>query len=169
MTQTFQQLLGQDETGIRGYMVSWGQITYSYAEYRKERVQFVAVISTVSVGDREPSEGEVNTMVGGEIYVPKIPSFKVTDLAKAISSVSKIKIIGIKPGEKIHETLCSVDESGNLYENKNHYTMYSTTIGPTKKLGKKVGVSLKPKSQINLVEDFLNKIDFNCIKLQYTT
>ena len=60
----------------------------------------------------------INTMVGGEIYVPKIPSFKVTDLAKAISSVSKIKIIGIKPGEKIHEELISIHESKNTIEFK---------------------------------------------------
>ena len=57
-------------------------------------------------------------MVGGEIFVPKIPSFKVMDLAKAISLNSKIKFIGIKPGEKLHEELISVHESMNTIEYK---------------------------------------------------
>ncbi len=69
----------------------------------------------------------INTMVGGEIYVPKIPSFKVTDLAKAISNVSKIKIIGIKPGEKIHEELISIHESKNTIEFKNHFVIVSNS------------------------------------------
>lgn len=49
--------------------------------------------------------------VGGEVFVPKIPSMKITDLAKAIEPKCKFKIIGIRPGEKIHETLISEDEA----------------------------------------------------------
>lgn len=48
---------------------------------------------------------------GGEIFVPQIPSMKLTDLAKAIEPKCKFKIIGIRPGEKVHETLVSEDES----------------------------------------------------------
>ena len=48
--------------------------------------------------------------VGGEIFVPKIPSMKIVDLAKAINPECKFKIIGIRPGEKLHETLISEDE-----------------------------------------------------------
>ena len=44
---------------------------------------------------------------GGEIFDPKIPNFKVTDLAKAIDNKCKIKIIGIRPGEKLHEEMIS--------------------------------------------------------------
>lgn len=47
---------------------------------------------------------------GGEIFIPEIPSMKVTDLAKAISPECEIKIIGIRPGEKVHESLISEDE-----------------------------------------------------------
>jgi len=47
---------------------------------------------------------------GGEIFVPKIPSMKITDLAKAIGPDCKQKIVGIRPGEKIHETLIGEDE-----------------------------------------------------------
>ena len=107
--------------------------------------------------------GCFSLLTRGEIFIPKMPSIYIKDLIKTISKDVKIKIVGIRPGEKIHETLCSVDESGNLYENKNHYTMYSTTIGPTKKLGKKVKPnfsyssghksSLDPKSVNKLIKN----------------
>lgn len=48
---------------------------------------------------------------GGEVFVPIIPSMKITDLVKAIDPKARLKIIGIRPGEKIHETLISEDES----------------------------------------------------------
>lgn len=50
---------------------------------------------------------------GGEIFVPKIPSMKITDLAMAIDSNFKFRTIGIRPGEKVHETLISEDEARN--------------------------------------------------------
>ena len=53
----------------------------------------------------------------GEIFIPKMPSILISDLIKALNPKAKIKIIGIRPGEKIHETLCSKDESNYLYEN----------------------------------------------------
>ncbi len=49
--------------------------------------------------------------IGSEIFIPKIPSYKITDLARAISPKSKIKIIGIRPGEKIHEEMISKNDS----------------------------------------------------------
>ena len=69
----------------------------------------------------------LNNMVGGEIFVPKIPSFKVIDLAKAISSTAKIKYIGIKPGEKLHEELISIHESKNTIAYKNYYVIASNS------------------------------------------
>ena len=62
-------------------------------------------------------------MKGGEIFVPKIPSYKILDLAKAISLKSKIKTIGIRPGEKIHEEMISSEESINAVEYKNFYVI----------------------------------------------
>ena len=64
-----------------------------------------------------------NDMKGGEIYVPKIPSIKITDLAKAMGPKLKQKIIGIRPGEKIHESLTSKDESSNVLMFKNYYVI----------------------------------------------
>ena len=60
-------------------------------------------------------------MIGGEIYVKKIPSMKVTDIAKAINNKAKLKVIGLRPGEKIHEQMISPDESSYTYEYKNYY------------------------------------------------
>ena len=62
--------------------------------------------------------------LGGEIVVPKIKSFKILDLAKAINPKAKIKIIGIRPGEKIHEDLITTSDSLNTYENKDYYIIY---------------------------------------------
>ena len=49
-------------------------------------------------------------MMGGELYVPKIPSMKITDLAKAISPESELKEIGLRPGEKMHEEMISIED-----------------------------------------------------------
>jgi len=61
---------------------------------------------------------------GGEIYVPKIPSFKVVDLAKAICPDCSFKIIGIRPGEKIHEVLITSEEARTTYEYHDHFIIY---------------------------------------------
>ncbi len=53
---------------------------------------------------------------GGEIFVPKIPSYKITDLAKAIGPNCKHQIIGIRPGEKIHEEMITKSDSLNTYD-----------------------------------------------------
>ena len=53
---------------------------------------------------------------GGEIFVPKIPSYRLTDLVNAISDNCKIKVIGTRPGEKIHEELISEHEREITYD-----------------------------------------------------
>jgi len=55
-------------------------------------------------------------MHGGEIFVPKIPSMKLTDLAEAIAPGCQVDMIGIRPGEKLHEVLVSEDEARNTLE-----------------------------------------------------
>jgi len=60
-------------------------------------------------------------MVGGEILVPKIPSFKIVDLTKAIDINKKILITGIRPGEKIHEEMITTSDALNTYEFKSYY------------------------------------------------
>ena len=60
-------------------------------------------------------------MIGGEIYVKKIPSIKVTDIAKVINPKAKHIITGIRPGEKLHEQMISEDDSASTYEYPNYY------------------------------------------------
>ena len=65
-------------------------------------------------------------MKGQEIFVPKIPSYKILDVVKAINPKPKIKIIGIRPGEKIHEEMISKNDSYSTLEFKNYYIIYPT-------------------------------------------
>jgi len=60
-------------------------------------------------------------MKGGEIFIPKIPSMKILDLAKSFSEKYSIKIIGIRPGEKLHEILCPKDSAHLTLEFKDYY------------------------------------------------
>ena len=60
-------------------------------------------------------------MEGGEIYVKKIPSMKVTDLAAAVAPKARIEIVGIRPGEKLHEQMISPEDSFYTYEYPEHY------------------------------------------------
>ena len=60
-------------------------------------------------------------MQGGEIYVKKIPSIQITEIAKAIAPKAKLKIIGKRPGEKLHEEMISNDDSYNTYEYSTYY------------------------------------------------
>lgn len=62
-------------------------------------------------------------MYGGEIFVPKIPSVKITDIAKAIGPEIKHKIVGIRPGEKLHEKMVPRDDSSRTVEFDDHYVI----------------------------------------------
>lgn len=65
----------------------------------------------------------ISNSFGGEIIIPKIPSIKIIDLAKIIAPKSKIKVIGVRPGEKIHEELISTHESRNCFNLKDKYVI----------------------------------------------
>ena len=60
-------------------------------------------------------------MIGGEIYVKKIPSMKITEIASAISPVARQEFIGIRPGEKIHEQMIGAEDAQNTFEYKDYY------------------------------------------------
>ncbi len=60
-------------------------------------------------------------IVGGEIYVKKIPSMKVTDLANAIAPKAKLEFVGIRPGEKLHEQMIGMEDSFYTYEYPEHF------------------------------------------------
>jgi nucleoside-diphosphate-sugar epimerase len=82
--------------------------------------------------------------LGGEIFVPKIPSYRITDLAKAIGPSCRHKVIGIRPGEKVHEEMITASDSLNTVDLGSYYAILNTGGGHTvaeylkKKKGKKV-------------------------------
>ena len=63
----------------------------------------------------------IEKMHGGEVFVPKIPSMKIVDLAKAIAPGTDLDVVGIRPGEKLHEVLISEDESRSTVEIEDMY------------------------------------------------
>ncbi len=65
-------------------------------------------------------------MQGGEIFVPKIPSMLITDLAEGIAPGMPTQIVGIRPGEKLHETMCPADDSHLTVEFADHYVIKPT-------------------------------------------
>ena len=84
-------------------------------------------------------------MKGGEIFVPKIPSIKVVDLAKAMAPKLNHKIIGIRPGEKLHEILCSKHEVNLILDFENYYL-----IQPS--------INFFNKNEINYSKNKLNEV-----------
>ncbi len=67
-----------------------------------------------------------NRMHGGEIFVPKIPSIKMTDLALSLAPELKQNIIGIRPGEKLHEVMCPLDDCFRTLEFEDHFVIKPT-------------------------------------------
>jgi UDP-N-acetylglucosamine 4,6-dehydratase len=72
-------------------------------------------------------------MQGGEIFVPKIPSIKIVDLASYMAPKLKQKIIGIRPGEKLHEIMCPADDSHLTYEFDDHFVISPTITFTTRR------------------------------------
>jgi UDP-N-acetylglucosamine 4,6-dehydratase/5-epimerase len=64
---------------------------------------------------------------GGEVYIPKMPSYKITDVARAIAPKAKLKIIGIRPGEKLHEEMITNSESYNTVDLGKYYVVLPTS------------------------------------------
>jgi UDP-N-acetylglucosamine 4,6-dehydratase (inverting) len=109
-------------------------------------------------------------MQGGEIYIKKIPSMRITDIAKAVSQDAKHKIIGIRPGEKIHEQMIGVEDAPHTYEYKDHYKILPaiydwSSDSRRNKGGVKVDVNFTYSSDKNhewmSVEDLKQWIDAN--------
>ena len=63
----------------------------------------------------------IRWMRGGEIFVPKIPSMRVMDLARAVAPECRMEIVGIRAGEKLHEVMIPGDEARNTFEYDTHY------------------------------------------------
>jgi len=94
-------------------------------------------------------------MSGGEIFIPKIPSMKITDMAKAIAPDLPFDIIGIRPGEKLHEIMCPADDSHLTLEFDDHYVITPTIVFSSKtndyevnKIGE-IGIKVKQGFEYN--------------------
>lgn len=70
----------------------------------------------------------IEKMHGGEVFVPKIPSMKIVDLKEAIAPEAKVNVIGIRPGEKLHEVLISEDEARSTVELEDMYVIQPPTL-----------------------------------------
>ena len=97
----------------------------------------------------------LNDMVGGEIYVKKIPSMKVVDIASAIAPNAKQEIVGIRPGEKLHEQMIGVEDAQYTYEYDKYYkilpAIHNWSMDPGRiNGGKKVVADFKYCSNNNL-------------------
>lgn len=79
---------------------------------------------------------------GGETFISKIPSFKITDLAEAMAPGMKMKEVGIREGEKLHEIMVTVEDAPHTYEYEKHFIIYPQMVWSEKKkvvpTGKKV-------------------------------
>ncbi len=94
----------------------------------------------------------IKNMKGGEIFVKKLPSMKVTDIADTIAPNIKQIIIGKRPGEKIHEQMISIDDADNTLEHQNHFIIipHRDNFGlNVKYTGKKVKKDFSYSSNIN--------------------
>lgn len=85
------------------------------------------------------SINSINKMKGGEIFVPKIPSMSLLDLANVIAPKAKKEVIGIRPGEKLHETLLTEDEARHSKEFDNYYVIESEQELPYESKRKLIG------------------------------
>lgn len=91
-------------------------------------------------------------MVGGEIFVPKIPSTSIVDLARAIAPECRTEIVGIRPGEKLHEALIPADDARHTLEFDDHYVIEPMTAAID---------SLRARGGRTLPEDFQYSSDRN--------
>ena len=114
----------------------------------------------------------LSDMHGGEIYTKKIPSMLLTDIAKAIDSEANFEIIGIRPGEKIHEQMISIDDAPYTYEYEDYYKIIPATYTQSQKnestkLGEIVDSNFIYSSENNI--DWMSIDDLKAqIKLMYS-
>lgn len=115
-----------------------------------------------------------NDMVGGEIYVKKIPSMKVTDLARVLAPEAKQKIIGIRPGEKLHEQMIGLEDALFTYEYEDYFKILpqinnwdrdSNRIKQGERVAENFVYSSDNNSQWMSDEAFLNWITKNMSKI----
>ena len=106
----------------------------------------------------------ISDMEGGEIYVKKIPSMKILDIAEAVAPNVKTKKIGIRPGEKIHEQMIGMDEGPYTFEYEDYYKILPAINEWYKdknrvKLGVPVPINFSYRSDTN--KSWMSKVDLS--------
>ena len=91
-------------------------------------------------------------MSGGEIFIPKLPSMYIVDLVKALGPNTKYHVIGIRPGEKLNEALCTKDDSHLTLEFKDYYIIQPSTIGENKR--KDYSINIKKEKAKKVANNF---------------
>jgi UDP-N-acetylglucosamine 4,6-dehydratase len=109
-------------------------------------------------------------MHGGEIFVPKIPSFKVMDVARVVCPGIPTHVVGIRPGEKLHEVMITEDDAHSTYEFEKYFAIISPALkmlGDYEKIGTKVAEGFRFSSENNKIwhtdESFLKVLKENGI------
>ena len=122
---TFSVVRYGNVTGSRGSVVPFfkkliekGEQALPITDYRMTRF-WITLDQGVDLVFRALSEAR-----GGEIYVSKIPSYKITDLAKAMKSDVELREVGIREGEKLHEVMITEEDSRLTYDYGDHYIIY---------------------------------------------
>jgi UDP-N-acetylglucosamine 4,6-dehydratase (inverting) len=90
----------------------------------------------------------IDQSLGGELYVPKLPSYNIMELAKAIAPSVETKIVGVRPGEKIHEDMITPSDALNTLEFDNHYVIY-----PNNERWNKIAEDFLQQGKAKRVED----------------
>ena len=107
----------------------------------------------------------ISKMKGGEIFVPKIPSYRILDLLNAIKKNPKYKVIGIRPGEKLHEEMITESDSMNSEEFKNYYVIHPSFRKYNNKIKKTFSYNSLKNNKFLKVQEIKRLIEKNLNEL----
>lgn len=137
-------------------MGSRGSVLHNFLEQKKNGILNITDrgMTRFNINMNDAIKFVINALTnskGGEIFVPKIPSFYITDLARAVCKNCKIKITGIREGEKIHEEMISNNEAHKTIDLGNYYAILNSSIFKYYKKNKFLQSSFSYRSDTNKV------------------
>jgi UDP-N-acetylglucosamine 4,6-dehydratase len=103
-------------------------LTVTSEEMTRFHIRLEQAVELVKIAHRD--------MNGGELFVPRIPSYKIMDLVEVIAPNTKIEVIGIRPGEKLHEEMISIDEGRRTFLSGNNFVVLPNEASSRRKLKK---------------------------------